>query len=87
MTPEAIAYVVQRLIDGEQQQTASTGQVKAFKALDAWVTPIHMKKGRPAVTLSVLSRPGDAADARPPYGVGNEDPRKEMTAKLTEELS
>ena len=28
-------------------------------ALDAWSSPIHMKKGRPGVLLSVLGRPAD----------------------------
>jgi uncharacterized protein (TIGR00299 family) protein len=33
-------------------------------ASDAWLTPIIMKKGRPAYTLSALSRPGVADDVR-----------------------
>lgn len=31
----------------------------AAGALDAWSTPIHMKKGRPGLLLSVLGRPAD----------------------------
>lgn len=45
MTGEAIAFAVDRLL--------------AAGALDAWTTPITMKKGRPAVTLSCLCMSAD----------------------------
>jgi uncharacterized protein (DUF111 family) len=42
LTPEIAAFAVQRAL--------------AAGALDAWTTPIGMKKGRSAITLSVLAR-------------------------------
>jgi uncharacterized protein (TIGR00299 family) protein len=33
-------------------------------ALDVWLTPVHMKKGRPAIVVEVLCRPPEAAPVR-----------------------
>jgi uncharacterized protein (TIGR00299 family) protein len=44
MSPELIPYVIERTLDAG--------------ALDAWVTPVHMKKGRIGVVLSVLVEHG-----------------------------
>ena len=46
ITPEAVSYAGEELL--------------AEGALDVWVTPIAMKKGRAALTLSVLARPTQA---------------------------
>jgi uncharacterized protein (TIGR00299 family) protein len=43
LNPELFGYVVERLFEAGAQ--------------DAWLTPIIMKKGRPAVTISVLCSP------------------------------
>jgi pyridinium-3,5-bisthiocarboxylic acid mononucleotide nickel chelatase len=43
LNPELLGYVVERLFEAGAQ--------------DAWLTPIIMKKGRPAVTISVLCSP------------------------------
>lgn len=44
-TGEALAYAAERLL--------------AAGALDAWASPLVMKKGRPAYQLACLARPGD----------------------------
>lgn len=46
ITPEAVAFAGEELI--------------AEGALDVWITPIAMKKGRAALTLSVLAQPNEA---------------------------
>jgi pyridinium-3,5-bisthiocarboxylic acid mononucleotide nickel chelatase len=50
LSPELAAYVLERLL--------------AQGAQDAWLTPIVMKKGRPAVTVSVLCAPDRADELR-----------------------
>ena len=44
-SPEILGYAMERLL--------------AEGALDAWFTPIHMKKGRPAIMLSLLCSPAE----------------------------
>jgi uncharacterized protein (TIGR00299 family) protein len=50
MTPELAPWVVERLF--------------AAGAVDVWLTPVHMKKGRPGIVLSVLCSPGSDAAVR-----------------------
>jgi uncharacterized protein (DUF111 family) len=49
MSPELVPYVIERLLE--------TG------ALDTWITPIVMKKGRPGLLLSVLAEESHARAA------------------------
>ena len=40
------------------------GRLQEAGAVDAWLTPIQAKKGRPGTLLSVLAEPSDAAELR-----------------------
>lgn len=61
------ALLSDRVIQLEANLDDMTGEALAFAlesalsqgALDAWLVPIHMKKGRPGFIFSVLCEPGD----------------------------
>lgn len=58
---EEIVVLETNLDDATGQQIGHcVGELLQQGALDAYTTPIQMKKGRPGVLLSVLSRPADA---------------------------
>lgn len=53
--------LIEANIDDQSPQLYESGMAALFKAgaLDVWLTPIQMKKNRPAQTLSVLCEPAD----------------------------
>ncbi len=59
--PETVEELACNLDDlpGEQVP-AIVARLLEAGALDAWVSPVHMKKGRPGLVLSALARPDDA---------------------------
>ena len=65
-TPTGTAVQIDANVDDLDPRVWPTAiaQALAAGAHDAWVTPITMKKGRPAHTFSVLCAPADAAEIR-----------------------
>ena len=57
---EGVALIEANLDDfvGELVPDAAASCFEAG-ALDVWVTPVHMKKGRPGIVVSALARPAD----------------------------
>jgi uncharacterized protein (TIGR00299 family) protein len=61
-SPDAVVQLECNLDDSTGQDLGyAMEHLFAAGALDVWFTPIQMKKNRPAVLLSVLARPADAA--------------------------
>jgi uncharacterized protein (TIGR00299 family) protein len=59
--PRDAVLLETNLDDATGQQVArALDQALAQGALDAWATPVVMKKGRPGVVVSLLARPADA---------------------------
>nr|MDP9105714.1 LarC family nickel insertion protein [Candidatus Eremiobacteraeota bacterium] len=56
-----VVVVLEANIDdmSPQHYELATERLFAAGALDVWLTPITMKKGRPAITLSAMAAPGD----------------------------
>lgn len=61
-TPESVVELAANVDDatGETLGHAARALMDAG-ALDAWLTPVQMKKGRPGVVVSALVRPEDTA--------------------------
>lgn len=59
-SPAALVQLETNLDDmNPQLYSAVLERLLALGALDAWLTPVQMKKGRPGVVLGVLARSGD----------------------------
>jgi uncharacterized protein (TIGR00299 family) protein len=59
-TPTDAVVLAANLDDVTGQEVArAIARVLEEEALDAWATPVTMKKGRPGLVLTVLVRPGD----------------------------
>ena len=61
--PEQNVCLLETNLDDTSGQVVARAVEQALSAgaLDAWTTPVHMKKGRPGVVVSVLCHPSDRA--------------------------
>lgn len=61
-TPQTVVTIECNIDDATGESLGfAQERLLADGALDAWLSPIQMKKGRPGVLLSALARPADAA--------------------------